>query len=165
MGGRIGPILDSIRRIHDLGFWLEIVTLVVPGFNDSDAELRGIAEFLAGISPHIPWHVTAFHKDYRMVGPDNTPPETLVRAAEIGRAAGLRFVYAGNLPGSTADLENTRCPSCGHAVVERLGFRVLRNRISTEGACPDCGTSIPGVWGALPKHREDNSHLVHIRCG
>ncbi len=165
LGGRIGPILDSIRRIHDLGFWLEIVTLVVPGFNDSDAELRSIAEFLAGISPDIPWHVTAFHQDYKMVGPDNTPPETLIGAAEIGRAAGLRYVYAGNLPGSTADLENTRCPSCRRTVVERRGFRVLRNRISAGGACPDCGTKIPGIWGALPRHREENSDMVHIRCG
>jgi pyruvate formate lyase activating enzyme len=165
LGGRIRPILDSIRRIHELGFWLEIVTLVVPGFNDSDAELRGIAEFLAGISPDIPWHVTAFHKDYKMTGPDNTPPETLLRAAEIGRAAGLHFVYAGNLPGDMGDLENTRCPSCGSTVIERFGFRVLRNRLTPEGGCPDCGAAIPGVWGTLPGHREEGSDLVHIRCG
>src|ERR1051326_6250711 len=113
LGGRIGPILESIRRIHQMGFWLEIVTLIVPGFNDSDGELRSIAEFLAGISRAIPWHVTAFHKDYKMVGPDNTPPETLMRAAAIGRAAGLHYVYAGNLPGRAEGLENTRCPSCG----------------------------------------------------
>ena len=110
LGGRIGPILDSIGRIHKLGFWLEVVTLVVPGFNDSDAELKDIARFLAGISPDIPWHVTAFRQDYKMTGPGHTPPEPLIRAAAIGRAAGLRYVYAGNLPGSTADLENTRCP-------------------------------------------------------
>src|SRR5579871_3368817 len=101
LGGRIGPILDSIRRIHALGFWLEIVTLLVPGFNDSDRELGAMAEFLAGISLDIPWHVTAFHKDYKMDGPENTPAETLLRAARIGQAAGLRYVYAGNLPGQT----------------------------------------------------------------
>ncbi len=165
LGGRIGPILEAIRRIHEMGFWLEIVTLVVPGFNDSDAELRSIAGFLAGISPNIPWHVTAFHKDYKMTGPENTPPETLQRAAEIGRAAGLHFVYAGNLPGSTEELENTRCPSCGSTVVERFGFSVLRNRVTADGTCPDCGAGIPGVWGALPGHREEGSDLVHIRCG
>src|ERR1039458_9046009 len=99
LGGRLGPILDSIRRIHQMGFWLEVVTLVVPGFNDSDAELRQIAEFLSDISPDIPWHVTAFRKDYKMQGPEDTPAETLLRAAATGRAAGLRYVYAGNLPG------------------------------------------------------------------
>jgi pyruvate formate lyase activating enzyme len=165
LGGRIGPILDSIRRIHALGFWLEIVTLVIPGFNDSDEELRDIAQFLAGLSRDIPWHVTAFHKDYKMVGPDNTPPVTLVRAAAIGREAGLRYVYAGNLPGDTADLENTRCPSCETTVVERFGFRVLRNYLADGGKCPRCATAIPGVWGPPPRHREESADLVHIRCG
>ncbi|SPE38539.1 Pyruvate formate-lyase activating enzyme [Candidatus Sulfopaludibacter sp. SbA6] len=165
LGGRIGPILESIRRIHAMGFWLEVVTLVVPGFNDSDAELRGIAEFLAGISPDIPWHVTAFHKDYKMVGPDDTPTETLMRAAAIGRAAGLHYVYAGNLPGQTEGLENTRCPSCGATVVERRGFRVLRNRIAAEGKCPACGTAIPGYWGAPARHLDESGDLIHIRCG
>jgi pyruvate formate lyase activating enzyme len=146
LGGRIGPILESIRRIHQMGFWLEVVTLVIPGFNDSDEELRKMAEFLAAISPDIPWHVTAFHQDYKMQGPRNTPPETLMRAAAIGRAAGLRFVYAGNLPGETGRLEDTLCPACGMAVVERRGFRVLRNRLSGAGACPGCGAKIPGRW-------------------
>jgi pyruvate formate lyase activating enzyme len=149
LGGRIGPILDSIGRIHQMGFWLEVVTLVVPGFNDSDAELNEIAGFLAGISPDIPWHVTAFHQDYKMTGPDDTPPETLIRAAAIGRAAGLRYVYAGNLAGETAGLENTRCPGCAGVLIERRGFRVMRNRISAGGQCPDCGTPIPGRWGML----------------
>jgi len=145
LGGRIGPILESIRRIHEMGFWLEVVTLVVPGFNDSDAELRQIAEFLSAISPDIPWHVTAFHKDYKLLGPADTPPETLLRAAAAGRAAGLRYVYAGNLPG-LAGLEDTHCPGCGGALIERRGFRVLRNRLSA-GKCSHCGYAIPGVWG------------------
>jgi pyruvate formate lyase activating enzyme len=165
LGGRIGPILDSIGRIHEMGFWLEVVTLVIPGFNDSDAELGQIGRFLAGISPDIPWHVTAFHKDYRMTDPDDTPASTLIRAAEIGRSTGLRYVYAGNLPGATRRLEDTRCPSCGTTVIERQGFRVLANRLET-GSCPSCHTRIPGVWvrtseTALPP-RED---LIHIRCG
>src|ERR1017187_6082976 len=146
LGGRIGPILESIARIHQMGFWLEVVTLVVPGFNDSDAELKAIAEFLAGISRDIPWHVTAFHRDYKMAGPDNTPPETLIRAVGMGRAAGLRYVYAGNLPGETAGLENTRCPDCAGMLIERRGFRVMRNRIAAAGQCPDCGAAIPGRW-------------------
>jgi len=165
LGGRIGPILESIRRIHQLGFWLEIVTLVVPGFNDSDRELRQIAEFLAGISPEIPWHVTAFHKDYKMTGPDDTPAGTLIRAAEIGRTSGLRFVYTGNLPGNTGHLENTFCPNCRATLVERFGFRVLRNRLSHSSQCPDCGASIPGVWRAHASPTPEAADLVHIRCG
>jgi len=165
LGGRIRPILDSIRRIHEMGFWLEIVTLVIPGFNDSDRELGEIAAFLASISPDIPWHVTAFHQDYKMTDPEDTPPETLVRAARIGREAGLRYVYAGNLPGRTEGLENTRCPGCGAVVIERYGFRVLRNRLGDSGECPECRLAIPGVWGVVGHHLEEPGDLVHIRCG
>jgi pyruvate formate lyase activating enzyme len=152
LGGRIAPILDSIARIHQMGFWLEVVTLIIPGFNDSEEGLRGTAEFLAAISRDIPWHVTAFHKDYKMLGPDNTPASTLIRAAEIGRAAGLRYVYAGNLPGETGDLEDTRCPSCDVTLIQRRGFRVICNRMVAYGVCPDCGTSIPGFWTSRDCH-------------
>lgn len=165
LGGRIRPILDSIRRIHELGFWLEVVTLVVPGFNDSSAELSAAAEFLSGISPDIPWHVTAFHRDYKMLGPEDTPIETLTRAAEIGRQAGLRYVYAGNLPGATGDLEDTRCHGCGATVIARRGFRVLRNRVGEGGTCPGCGTKIPGVWHGISPSRAEEPGLLHIRCG
>lgn len=146
LGGRLEPILDSIRRIHELGCWLEVVTLVVPGFNDSDEELAEIAGFLAGISPDIPWHVTAFHPDYKMTEPGGTPAATLLRAAEIGRHAGLRYVYAGNLPGALPGQENTNCPSCGLTLVRRHGFRVLENRLTEAGRCPSCRTEIPGRW-------------------
>jgi pyruvate formate lyase activating enzyme len=146
LGGRLEPVLDSIRRIHAMGFWLEVVTLIVPGFNDSDDELRRIAEFLAGVSCDIPWHVTAFHSDYKMLCTRDTPAEALLRATAIGREAGLRFVYAGNLPGSTADHENTRCPGCSATVVERCGFHVFTNLVTPEGKCPDCGAVIPGRW-------------------
>nr|MCU0245719.1 radical SAM protein [Bryobacter sp.] len=146
LGGRLAPILDSIRRIHAMGFWLEVVTLIVPGFNDSPDEIEALAGFLAGISPGIPWHVTAFHPDYRMTGAQRTPAETLARAAEIGRAAGLHFVYAGNLPGRVGDGENTRCPGCGSLLIERRGFTVIENRLTTDGACPRCRKAIPGFW-------------------
>ncbi len=146
LGGRIQPILDSIRLIHSMGFWLEVVTLIVPGFNDSDDEFRRIAEFLAGISADIPWHVTAFHSDYKMLDTPSTSAETLMRAFEIGREAGLRFVYAGNLPGQIDGGENTRCPTCRTTLVERRGFRVLRNRMTREGKCPECSSDIPGLW-------------------
>lgn len=146
LGGRLAPILESIRTIYQLGFWLEIVTLVIPGFNDSPQELTQIAEFLAGISPDIPWHVTAFHSDYKMTDPGDTPPETLIRAASIGRQAGLRYVYAGNLPGRVGDLENTRCPSCSQLLIERYGYRILNYHLTPDGRCPQCGTGIAGRW-------------------
>jgi len=146
LGGRLQPILDSIRRLHEMGFWVEIVTLLVPGFNDSDAELTRMAEFLVSVSPDIPWHVTAFHKDYKMTAPDDAGPEILIRAAEIGRKAGLRYVYAGNLPGQVGDLENTRCPGCGELLVGRSGYRITDYRLTTDGRCGKCGAAIPGRW-------------------
>ena len=142
-----------------------MVTLVIPGFNDSDAELRAIAEFLAGISPDIPWPVTAFHPDYKMTGSAHTPPETLLRAAEIGSAAGLRYVYAGNLPGSTGTLEDTRCPYCAQTLIARRGYQVLSNRLSADGECPGCGAHIPGRWGSALRQQAPASGLLHIRCG
>jgi pyruvate formate lyase activating enzyme len=145
LGGTLDRVLWTIRALHDQGFWLEIVTLVVPGFNDSDEELRDIARFLVSISPDIPWHVTAFHQDYKMTDPDNTDARTLVRAAEIGTTEGLHFVYAGNLPGRLGHWENTYCPACRSLLVERVGFRVLENRLP-DGICPDCRRVIPGVW-------------------
>ncbi len=146
LGGRLEPVLDGLRRIHQLGFWLEVVTLVVPGFNDSDEELRDIAAFLAGISPHIPWHVTAFHPDYKMTHTGRTPARTLIRAAEIGRQQGLNFVYAGNLPGGVRNLEDTLCPGCGETLIRRYRYRILEYRLSGDGCCPACGRIVPGRW-------------------
>ncbi|HAH07113.1 MAG TPA: AmmeMemoRadiSam system radical SAM enzyme [Elusimicrobia bacterium] len=145
LGGRLSAVLDAVEDLLGLGFWVEVVTLVVPGFNDSDVELRGIARFLAGLSKDLPWHVTAFHKDYRMSEAPDTCAKTLARAAGIGREEGLRFVYAGNLPGEVERLEDTFCPSCGAAVVEREGFRVKADRLK-DGRCPKCSTAIAGVW-------------------
>ena len=145
LGGRLEAVLETIRTVHAMGIWLEVVTLVVPDFNDSDQELHEIAAFLADVSPDIPWHVTAFHDDYRMTDRGTTPAETLRRAAAIGQTEGLRYVYAGNLPGMTGDLEHTRCSHCGMTLIERRGFRIVHNRLQ-EGACPSCHTVIPGVW-------------------
>ena len=148
LGGRMQPILETVRRLHEMGFWVEIVTLIVPGFNDSDDELKRMAEFLVGVSPDIPWHLTAFHADYKMTEPEKTSAHTLLRAAGIGKAAGLRFVYAGNLPGRTGELENTYCPDCRELLVERVGFHVLDYRLTATGSCPRCGTAIPGRWAS-----------------
>ena len=147
VGGVLQVVLDTIPMLRDMGFWLEVVTLVIPGFNDSDQELKSTAKFLAGVSPDIPWHVTAFHKDYKMTDPENTPPETLIRAAKIGQDAGLHFVYAGNLPGKVGDFENTYCPGCRALLIERRGYEILQNRIA-KSRCPLCHASIPGVWEA-----------------
>jgi len=148
LGGRIGPILETIRRLHQMGVWLEIVTLLIPGFNDGEAELRGLTDFVASVSPDIPWHVTAFHQDYKMDDPANTTAADLRRAAEIGRKAGLRYVYAGNLPGSVGDLEDTRCHQCGASLIKRSGYFVQDYRVTSEGKCPSCETAIPGRWAA-----------------
>ena len=122
-----------------------MVTLVVPGMNDSDEELRGIAEFLASISVNLPWHVTAFHPDYKMTDRGATRSEVLLRAVRFGQEAGLRYVYAGNLPGHVGEHENTYCPGCRELLVERRGFRVLRMSVAN-GRCPSCSTEIAGVW-------------------
>ena len=108
----------------------------------------GSTAFVAGVSPDIPWHVTAFHQDYKMRDPADTTPEMLMRAAAIGRAAGLRYVYAGNLPGQVGDLEDTRCPSCGTMLVERSGYFVRGYHLTPDGGCPTCGTRVPGLWGS-----------------
>ncbi|MGP8244990.1 MAG: AmmeMemoRadiSam system radical SAM enzyme [Bryobacteraceae bacterium] len=165
LGGRLGPILDSIARIHDMGFWLEVVTLVVPGFNDSRRELEALAGFLSGISPDIPWHVTAFHPNYKMNGPRNTTAAMLERAASIGRAAGLRYVYAGNLPGGVGELENTNCPNCGTLLVERRGFEVVQDRLTVDGACPLCQWAIPGFWRPAARRVREDGETIHKRCG
>jgi pyruvate formate lyase activating enzyme len=146
LGGRLAPILDTIRRLHGLGVWLEVVTLLIPGFNDSRDELARLTAFLAGVSPDIPWHVTAFHRDYRMTDPADTTPEMLVAAAAIGREAGLRHVYAGNVPGQVGDLEDTRCAACGETLVARYGYHVRSYRVTPGGCCPACGTAVPGRW-------------------
>jgi pyruvate formate lyase activating enzyme len=146
LGGTLKNVLDTIGLLRRKGFWVEIVTLVIPGFNDSNEELTDIARFLVGVSPDIPWHLTAFHKDYKMTDPDNTSSSTLLRGAEIGRKEGLRYVYAGNLPGSVGDFESTRCPRCDAMLVERVGYRILGYRITSRGTCPDCEAPIPGLW-------------------
>jgi len=151
LGGRLQPILDTIRRLHENGFWLELVTLLIPGFNDSEDELKRLTAFVASVSVDIPWHVTAFHADYKMLEPPNTTAAMLRRAALIARAAGLRYVYAGNLPGQVGDLEDTHCPRCHETLVSRRGYIVRDNRVrlkpeTMSGECPTCDEPIPGRW-------------------
>ena len=148
LGGRMEPILDTIRRLHAMEFWVEIVTLLIPGFNSSRDELERLTSFIASVSPDIPWHVTAFHGDYKMTDPPDTTPAMLVEAADIGRANGLRYVYGGNLPGRVGDLEDTRCASCGETVIARCGYHIRDYRLTSDGRCPSCAAAVPGRWSA-----------------
>ena len=145
LGGTLQPVIDTIRGLKQRKIWLEVVTLVIPGFNDSDEELRKIAEFLAGVDVDIPWHITAYHQDYKM---DNasTTAKHLLRAFEIGKRAGLRYIYPGNIPAGFGDKESTHCPKCNTIVIGRTAFRVTSFNLK-DGKCPKCATPIPGVWG------------------
>ncbi len=146
MGGVLQHVLDAIRLAKELGLWVEVVTLIIPGFNDSNEELWEAGRFLASVSAEIPWHVTAYHPDYKMEDAPPTPASTLQRAAEIGQEAGLKYVYAGNLPGRVGSLENTYCPHCAHLLIKRSGFRAVESQVTPDGKCPKCGHAIPGIW-------------------
>ncbi len=154
LGGKLENVLETIRMAYQMGYWVEVVTLVVPGFNDSNEELREAAHFIASVSRDIPWHVTAFHKDYKMTEPDNTDAATLMRAAQIGKEEGLHFVYAGNLPGMVGEWEHTYCPSCHHLLVGRFGYRILSYSVTSDGRCPRCQAQVPGVWWPGPRPRQ-----------
>jgi pyruvate formate lyase activating enzyme len=162
LGGTLEHALEGIRLVHAQGLWLEVVTLLVPGFNDSEAEVRAMARFLASVSPDIPWHVTAFHPDYRMTDPNRTTARQLVHAAAMGREEGLRFVYAGNVPGQVGELENTLCPKCGQSLVERIGYNVMAYRLTAAGHCPKCALRIPGLWSASAENPPLQSHSSHL---
>lgn len=151
LGGVLDHVLDTIRRVYEAGLWMEIVTLVVPGFNDSTEELMDAARFIASVSRDIPWHVTAFHPDYKMTDPPATTVNTLLRAAEVGQEAGLNYVYAGNLPGRIGDYEHTLCPQCQAKLIARTGYIIRSYRLTPQGTCPDCDAKIPGLWPADPQ--------------
>ncbi|MHB1340012.1 MAG: AmmeMemoRadiSam system radical SAM enzyme [Bellilinea sp.] len=151
LGGVLQNVLDTIQHAHNLGLWVEVVTLVIPGFNDSPDELWEAARFISSVSTDIPWHVTAFHPDYKMTDPPPTSARALQQAAEIGQEAGLRYVYAGNLPGRVGSLENTYCPTCSELLVERRGYTITGYHLTGLGACPRCGTRIAGVWPDDPR--------------
>jgi pyruvate formate lyase activating enzyme len=146
LGGHLQPVLDTIRSAREKGLWVEVVTLLIPGLNDDPQELWDLTSFLASVSRDIPWHVTAYHPDYRRFENPPTSAADLQKAADIAQEAGLRYVYAGNLPGRVGRLEDTHCPGCGTAVIRRSGYAILANTITTEGKCLDCGESIAGFW-------------------
>jgi len=142
-GARLQPVLDAIRLYKEFGIWIEITTLVIPGHNDSEGELKGIAQFVRSVGEDIPWHVTRFHPTYNLTDRPRTPLETLKRARQIGLEAGLRYVYEGNIPGEG---EETFCWNCKKSLVKRVGFSVDENNIK-DGKCPYCGMAVDGSWG------------------
>jgi len=139
---KLDPVKSNIEKFWRAGVWVEVTTLVIPGYNDSVNILTDIAQFLAGVSPDMPWHVTAFYPTYRLLDAPPTGIESIKKALKIGREAGLRYVYAGNVIGES---ESTICPNCGFILVERRGYRVMKNSV-VEGHCPQCKTQIAGVW-------------------
>ncbi len=142
-GATLAPVLETIQRMRERLIWVEVTTLVIPGRNDSDEELAALARWLASVDRDLPWHVSGFYPAYKMADVPPTPVEALHRAAHIGRDAGLRYVYSGNVPGDT--LENTACPECGRWLLRRRGFAVLENHLA-DGRCPVCQKAIAGVW-------------------
>ncbi len=147
-GARLAPVLEAIVAMRQAGVWLEITTLVIPGHNDGDEELGALTGWINDtLGPETPWHVSRFHPAFRMQDVPSTPAATLLRAAGIGRDAGLRHVYVGNAP--ELALEDTRCSGCGRVLIERTGYRT-RSVLARDGACPDCGERLAGRWASTP---------------
>jgi len=143
-GGRLDPVLTAVKKMKEIGVWVEITTLVIPTLNDSEEELRDIAKFIKNeLSPEVPWHVSRFHPDYSLTDLPATPEKTLNRAREIGMEEGLQFVYTGNVWGDPG--ENTYCPNCKEIVIGRAGFQVRALNMES-GRCRFCQTPIAGVW-------------------
>jgi len=142
-GARLKPVLNTIELMKEMGIWLEVTTLLIPGLNDSQEELKDLARFLADTDPGIPWHISRFHPTYRLVDRPVTPVASIRRARDLGYEAGLEYVYTGNIPGDEG--EKTFCHNCRSLLIDRVGFHVSRNRIM-EGRCPECGAGVPGIW-------------------
>jgi pyruvate formate lyase activating enzyme len=141
-GARLEPVLHNIEMFWKKGVWVEVTTLIIPGYNDSLEQLQEIAQFVASVSRDIPWHVSAFYPTYKLTDVPRTGVDALRRGIEAGREAGLKYIYMGNIPGEG---ENTLCPVCKEVQIERLGFRIMRNSI-IDGRCSKCGSAIAGVW-------------------
>ncbi len=143
-GARLKPVLDTIKLMKKLGVWIEITTLIIPSYNDSENSLKSIIKFIKSVDPAIPWHVTQFYPTYRLLDQPRTSVETLRKAREMGLNEGLKYVYEGNVPGEGG--ENTYCPNCGELLIERFGYQILQYRMKGE-RCFRCTTRLEGVWG------------------
>jgi pyruvate formate lyase activating enzyme len=142
-GARLDPVLKTLESMKDMGIWVEVTTLLIPGLNDAPEELKSLARFLVALDPGIPWHISRYHPTYRLTHIPSTQPELIRKARDIGHDAGLNYVYTGNLPGDLG--EKTYCHGCNALLLDRFGFTIKDNHIK-DGCCPDCGASIPGVW-------------------
>jgi pyruvate formate lyase activating enzyme len=140
---RLEPVKESIVKMRSLGVWVEVTTLIIPGYNDDPQELKALAEWLAGVDPDLPWHISRFRPTYRLTDAPATPPATIHRAREIGLAAGLKYVYSGNIWGD--DGEKTSCHQCGRLLIDRVGFSIKANHLR-QGACAHCGAAAAGIW-------------------
>jgi len=161
LGGVMENVTDTIRNLKARGFWVEIVTLVVPGFSDNPDDLKRMADFIASVDPLMPWHMTAFHPDYKMTeGYRRTTVDDLLRIIDYGQRAGLKYMYPGNLPGQVGEWENTRCHHCNATVIRRFGFLVQQCRVGADGLCPDCHKPIPGIWGQSSGHGDGRVRAI-----
>jgi len=142
-GGQLDPVKQTIIRMAEKGIWVEVTTLIIPGYNDDKRELRKIAEFIAEINPEIPWHVSAFFPTYLLRDAPPTPVDLLMKTRETGLASGLKFVYTGNVPGNAG--EDTTCPRCGKVLIHRTGYSIFSNVIKSK-KCPYCHLDIRGIW-------------------
>jgi len=142
-GAKLNPVLDSLKKMKELGIWLEITTLLIPGLNDSDDELKDIAAFISGLGKEIPWHISRFHPQFKMLHKPATPVASLHRACRIGKEAGLKYVYSGNVPGDEG--ENTYCANCANLLIRRYGYKIIHNNLS-ETSCSHCGKKLEGIF-------------------
>jgi pyruvate formate lyase activating enzyme len=142
-GGRLEPVKASIAIMHEKDIWIEVTTLIIPGYNDDPRQLEAIADFIISVDPGIPWHISAFYPTYRLTDAPPTSAESLSKARKIGLASGVKFVYTGNIPGDEG--ENTNCPNCGKRLIHRVGYTVFENLLEN-GTCPFCHTSLEGRW-------------------
>ncbi|MBN1356294.1 AmmeMemoRadiSam system radical SAM enzyme [bacterium] len=142
IGARLQPVLDTLKNMRKRDIWIEVTTLIVPGINDDPAELDDIARFIAGeLEPGVPWHISRYFPNYRINDIPPTPEETIRKAGEIGKSAGLKYIYIGNMRSDS----NTHCSQCGHLLIRRSGYGVLRNDVTRAGNCPECGLHVDGV--------------------
>jgi pyruvate formate lyase activating enzyme len=142
-GAHLQPVLDSLKKMKEFGIWVEVTTLLIPGFNDSKEEIRDIAGFIFSLGAETPWHISRFHPRYRMMETPSTPWQMLHQAVGIGKSAGLKYVYSGNIPGDLR--ENTYCSGCDNLLIGRSGFEIESFELKGS-SCPHCGTSLEGVF-------------------
>ena len=142
-GARLEPVLESLRKMKEMGIWVEITTLLIPSLNDTDKELEDIAGFIAGLGKETPWHISRFHPQFKMLDTPATPVYSLHRAVEIGRQAGLKYVYCGNVPGDEG--ESTYCFNCRNRLIERYGFQIMSTDLNGN-KCNRCGTELEGIF-------------------